>query len=89
MTTPLASIMTELSKTEKIVLALVCNGERTKNIAHMMGISSSTVTVHKFNLRRKLGAKSDIEIYQKAVELGLASPSSAPAPEPPACSPLS
>jgi DNA-binding NarL/FixJ family response regulator len=55
-----------LTKREQEVLLLVKNGLPSKSIARRLNISDKTVDVHKHQLRRKLGLRSDIELARHA-----------------------
>jgi FixJ family two-component response regulator len=47
-----------LSPREREVMALVCTGLMSKQVAAKMGVSEVTVKVHRHNLMKKLGVKS-------------------------------
>jgi len=55
-----------LTRREQEVLLLVKNGLPSKSIARRLNISDKTVDVHKHQLRRKLGLRSDIELARHA-----------------------
>jgi DNA-binding CsgD family transcriptional regulator len=57
--------MNQLTDTEKTVLRLVAEDKSVKEIAATMGISLTTVGVHRCNVRRKLGVNSDIGLFKK------------------------
>lgn len=69
-TTPSApaaqNVSPALTKREQEVLLLVKNGLPSKSIARRLNISDKTVDVHKHQLRRKLGLRSDIELARHA-----------------------
>jgi len=51
-----------LSTRESEVVRLVATGLGNRDIAQQLGVSESTVKVHVHNARRKLGAKSRVEL---------------------------
>ena len=55
-----------LTRREQEVLQLVKTGLPSKSIARRLNISDKTVDVHKHQLRRKLGLRSDIELARHA-----------------------
>ena len=55
-----------LSPREREVMALVCTGLISKQVAAKIGISEVTVKVHRHNLMKKLGAKSTAELVRMA-----------------------
>lgn len=60
-----------LSPQQSEVFKLVAEGHNGKGIAQILGIAPQTVAVHKHHLCRKLNVTSDIELYKRAVELGV------------------
>jgi DNA-binding NarL/FixJ family response regulator len=65
--TPVAQNVTaRLTKREHEVLLLVKSGLPSKSIARRLNISDKTVDVHKHQLRRKLGLRSDFELARHA-----------------------
>lgn len=56
----------DLSTREKSVLNLLGKGKRIKEIAHKLGISIKTVSVHKCHIAKKLGMPGAtlVELYQ-------------------------
>jgi DNA-binding NarL/FixJ family response regulator len=63
---PLHSVPAGLTKREREVLLLVKSGLPSKSIARRLNISDKTVDVHKHQLRRKLGLRTDIELARHA-----------------------
>ncbi len=59
--------MKQLTPREKEVLTLVSNGETSKGIAKLLGITPRTVDAHRSNILRKLNANN----LQHAVRLGI------------------
>jgi DNA-binding NarL/FixJ family response regulator len=55
-----------LTKREREVLLLVKSGLPSKSIARRLHISDKTVDVHKYQLRRKLGLRNDMELARHA-----------------------
>jgi DNA-binding NarL/FixJ family response regulator len=55
-----------LTRREQEVLQLVKTGLPSKSIARRLNISDKTVDVHKHQLRRKLGLRTDIELARHA-----------------------
>jgi FixJ family two-component response regulator len=53
------SLFDSLSPREQKVMALVCSGLMNKVIAAELGLSEVTVKVHRGNVMRKMGARSD------------------------------
>jgi DNA-binding NarL/FixJ family response regulator len=60
------AIPPSLTKREREVLLLVKDGLPSKSIARRLNISDKTVDVHKHQLRRKLGLRTDIELARHA-----------------------
>jgi DNA-binding NarL/FixJ family response regulator len=52
--------MTALTPREQDIRALVLSGATSKSIAHALGLSVRTVSVHRLNAARKLGASSTV-----------------------------
>lgn len=51
-----------LTKTEKIVVELLCSGRSEKEIANKLHVTTYTVNNHTKNIRRKLGVNKNTEI---------------------------
>jgi FixJ family two-component response regulator len=62
-----------LSSREREIMIQVTAGRLNKQIAGDIGITESTVKVHRANLMRKMGARSLPELSRMADALGLAS----------------
>ena len=60
-----------LTRREREVLALVCEGQPNKTIATSLGISPKTVEYHRANLMQKTEAGSSAHLVQLATRLGL------------------
>lgn len=76
--TPVAGDM--LSKREADVLALICDGLTSKEIARRLAISVNTVLTHRKNLYRKLCATTRSQLITIAREQQVLRPSSVAAP---------
>jgi DNA-binding NarL/FixJ family response regulator len=63
----------QLASRERQVLSLIAEGQRTPSIATRLGISASTVEVHRRNIMRKLGLHSVAQLTRYAVREGIAS----------------
>ena len=63
-----------LGKRELQVLALLAEGKRSAEIARRLGISPSTVDVHRRNIMRKLDLHTIAELTRFALRHGLTSP---------------
>ncbi len=57
----------ELSDREFEVFELIGRGKTAKEIAHMLGISSKTVDVHRTNIRQKLHIQTNPDLIRYAV----------------------
>jgi FixJ family two-component response regulator len=60
-----------LSKREREVLPLLIAGLLNKQVGAELGISETTVKVHRGRVMRKMGARSFAELVGKAADLGL------------------
>jgi two-component system, LuxR family, response regulator FixJ len=60
-----------LTKTEMIVLRLLTEGKKNREIAAVLHRSARTVEVHRSHLMRKMGACNVAELLRRASELGL------------------
>ncbi|MBB6461683.1 response regulator transcription factor [Flammeovirga kamogawensis] len=68
----------DLTKREKEILQFVAHGKSSKDIASVLNKSVRTVETHRFNIMKKMGVKSAVELISKInemptlkVELGL------------------
>jgi DNA-binding NarL/FixJ family response regulator len=61
------SVSSKLTPRESEVLKLVALGKPSKDIARDMGISSKTVDVHRANVMRKLGFRSQTDLLLYAI----------------------
>lgn len=60
-----------LSRREKEILRLICEGCSTKEIADKLVVSLSTVHTHRSNIMEKLGVNNQHELIQYARQSGL------------------
>lgn len=67
-----------LTGRELQVLHLLMKGMSNKEIAHRIGISPKTVSVHRSNMMMKLGVSNAIELIRYAEKAGLLDDSAAP-----------
>jgi len=56
----------DLTPREDEILAQICDGQSTKAIANLLGISPKTVEFHRSNLLRKFGAQSSLQLVKLA-----------------------
>jgi len=64
----------ELSAREREVLQLLAEGKSMKEVAALLEISSRTVEFHKYRIMGLLGVKTNAELVQYAIKLGLIAP---------------
>jgi DNA-binding NarL/FixJ family response regulator len=64
----------ELSSREREVLQLLAEGKTMKEVAAVLEISPRTVEFHKYRIMEHLGVKSNAELVQHAIKLGLIAP---------------
>jgi two-component system, LuxR family, response regulator FixJ len=62
----------QLSRTERVVLKHVLQGNGNKHIAFMMGRSIRTIEDHRSHLMKKLNAENVVDLVRRSIELGLA-----------------
>lgn len=60
-----------LTRREREVLHLAAEGARSAQIAERLGISPRTVEVHRANVMRKLGLKSQVDLIRFALRKGI------------------
>ncbi|WP_289040564.1 response regulator transcription factor [uncultured Aliiroseovarius sp.] len=60
-----------LSRRERQILALLCDGQQNKEIAHTFGIKEVTVKMHMRSVIRKLGARNRTHAAMIARDRGL------------------
>ncbi len=64
----------ELSGREREVLQLLAEGKSMKEVAALLDISPRTVEFHKYRIMELLGVKTNAELVQQAIKLGLIAP---------------
>lgn len=64
----------ELTARQREVLQLLAEGRIMKEVAHLLHVTPRTVAFHKYTLMRHLGVKTNAELIQQAVKLGLVRP---------------
>lgn len=64
----------ELSAREREVLQLLAEGKLMKEVAAVLEISPRTVEFHKYRIMELLGVKTNAELVQQAIKLGLIAP---------------
>lgn len=63
-----------LSAREREVLQLLAEGKSMKEVAALLHISPRTVEFHKYRIMEHLGVKTNAELVQQAIKLGLIAP---------------
>jgi DNA-binding NarL/FixJ family response regulator len=61
----------ELSSREREVLQLLAEGKSMKEAAALLNISARTIEFHKYRIMEILGVKTNAELVQHAIRLGL------------------
>ena len=64
----------ELSAREREVLQLLAEGKSMKEVAALLQISPRTVEFHKYRIMELLRVKTNAELVQQAIKLGLIAP---------------
>jgi DNA-binding NarL/FixJ family response regulator len=64
----------ELSAREREVLQLLAEGKSMKEVAALLDISPRTVEFHKYRIMELLRVKTNAELVQQAIKLGLIAP---------------
>ena len=64
----------ELSAREREVLQLLAEGKSMKEVAAVLDISPRTVEFHKYRIMQLLRVKTNAELVQQAIKLGLIAP---------------
>jgi DNA-binding NarL/FixJ family response regulator len=73
--TPVDQIaLRELSPREREVLQLLAEGKSMKEVAALLDISPRTVEFHKYRIMELLRVKTNAELVQQAIKLGLIGP---------------
>jgi DNA-binding NarL/FixJ family response regulator len=68
------AVLRELSAREREVLQLLAEGKSMKEAAALLDISPRTVEFHKYRIMELLRVKSNAELVQQAIKLGLIAP---------------
>ena len=75
MATPVEQVeLRELSPREREVLQLHAEGKSMKEVAAVLDISPRTVEFHKYRIMELLRVKTNAELVQQAIKLGLIAP---------------
>jgi len=61
----------ELTRRQKEILILLCDGLSEKEIAYRLRVSYNTIHTHKYSLMQRLGLHSTAELVKYAVRTGL------------------
>lgn len=73
--TPIDQIaLRQLSAREREVLQLLAEGKSMKEVAALLDISPRTVEFHKYRIMELLRVKTNAELVQQAIKLGLIAP---------------
>ncbi len=67
-------VLRELSAREREVLQLLAEGKSMKEVGALLDISPRTVEFHKYRIMELLRVKSNAELVQQAIKLGLIAP---------------
>jgi DNA-binding NarL/FixJ family response regulator len=67
------NIAGDLTSRQREVLQMICEGRSTKEIAHVLGISTKTVLFHKYRIMEELGLNTVAELTQYAMRQGIVS----------------
>ena len=63
-----------LSRREREVLQLVAEGKTSKEIAHLLGVTTKTAEVHRVRIMKKLGIQGTAALVRYAIRRGLVRP---------------
>jgi DNA-binding CsgD family transcriptional regulator len=63
-----------LTAREREVLALIAQGNSSKQIAHLLSISLSTVVTHRYRLQQKSQLHTTADLVRAAIRMGLVEP---------------
>lgn len=61
------STVLRLTKREVEILGYIVDGQTSKEVAQILGISPSTVEVHREHIRLKLGARNTADLLRIAL----------------------
>lgn len=62
------TLLRDLSNREFEIFQMIGSGSETKHIANTLQLSVKTIETHRFNIKKKLGLKSGIELNRYAME---------------------
>ena len=63
-----------LSRREREVLQLVAEGKTSKEIAHLLGVTTKTAEVHRVRIMKKLGIQGTAALVRYAIRRGMVRP---------------
>ena len=63
-----------LSRREREVLQLVAEGKTSKEIAHLLGVTTKTAEVHRVRIMKKLGIQGTAALVRYAIRRGVVRP---------------
>lgn len=69
-----ADLVVNLTHRETQILHYLIEGKSNKEIAHLLGISPKTVSVHRSSLMTKLGVRSSVDLLRYAARAGWVDP---------------
>ncbi len=74
--TPVKSekVEADVSERERDVLRLIADGQRNKEIAAHLGLSTKSIETYRSRLMRKLGCSSPAELVRYAIRTGIVAP---------------
>jgi DNA-binding NarL/FixJ family response regulator len=67
-------VLRDLSQREREVLQLLAEGKSMKEVAAVLDISPRTVEFHKYRIMELLRVRTNAELVQQAIKLGLVAP---------------
>jgi two-component system uhpT operon response regulator UhpA len=59
-----------LTRREKEIARLVCDGRVRREVVAMLGISPKTFDAHRYDLLRKLGLSNEVQLVRRALAAG-------------------
>ncbi len=59
---------------QKQILACLWNGAQQKEVGQQLGITHKTVSAHLGQMRRRLRARTTVEMMRRALEAGVLTP---------------
>jgi DNA-binding NarL/FixJ family response regulator len=60
-----------LTKREREIMTMLCNGQRVSEIALSMGLSIKTISTHKVRLMEKLNLRSNSDLVKLGMRHGI------------------